>query len=66
MPSPSPTRSIVCEACKVFAHFCTNARKKHKARIFIIRTYFFFLGGGGGGGGKLEGLGGKLPPRTPQ
>ena len=41
-------------------HQCT---KKHKARVFIIRYCINcqnFLGG------KLEGLGGKLPPCTPQ
>ena len=38
-------------------HQCT---KKHKARVFIIRFVKTFLGG------KLEGLGGKLPPHTPQ
>ena len=41
-------------------HQCT---KKHKARVFLIRycnnCQNFF-------GGKLEGLGGKLPPCTPQ
>ena len=56
-------RSILCEAFKVFEPIFDQCTKKHKARVFIIR---YCINSQNFWGGKLEGLGGKLPPRTPQ